>query len=165
MNQRRTETMKPCRQGSLLELASGLLPQKAGDQETPISAALLKTVDLGLGAIIFVAPHLFGGRHPLGRFVIVALCVVTAIAWFARQLVLPHATMDSLLCLDCPGAGGGWWWSCNWYPSLPTGCRHFLRDWPNCCHSGRTQVHLARTWEPGRPCPLLPRIHDSHWLP
>ncbi|QEG36653.1 O-antigen ligase family protein [Bythopirellula goksoeyrii] len=57
------------------------------DCESPISAALLKTVDLGLGAIIFVAPHLFGGRHPLGRLVIVALCVATAIAWFARQLL------------------------------------------------------------------------------
>ncbi|TWU23795.1 O-antigen ligase family protein [Bythopirellula polymerisocia] len=76
--------------------------QKAGDQKTLLSAALLKTVDLGIGAIIFVAPHLFGGRHPLGRFVIVALCVATAIAWFARQFVLPQAKATRVVAWIVP---------------------------------------------------------------
>lgn len=60
--------------------------------ESPLSAALLKTVDLGLGAVVFVAPYLLGGRHPLGHFVIMACCVATAIAWFARQLISTNPT-------------------------------------------------------------------------
>ncbi|QEG36171.1 hypothetical protein Pr1d_34800 [Bythopirellula goksoeyrii] len=57
------------------------------DCESSISAALMQTVDLGLGTIIFVAPYMYGGRNPLGRLVIVALCVLTTLAWFARQLL------------------------------------------------------------------------------
>ena len=57
----------------------------------PLADALLKTVDLGLGTLLFVSPHLFGGKHPYGRLVVVALCVVVAIAWFARQMLLSDA--------------------------------------------------------------------------
>ena len=47
----------------------------------------LKLVDFGIGSLIFAGPHLFGGRHMLGRFVILSLCVVTALAWFSRQVL------------------------------------------------------------------------------
>lgn len=49
---------------------------------------LLRVVDLALLALIFVAPYFMGGRHPVGRFVIVLLIVVAACAWFARQCLL-----------------------------------------------------------------------------
>lgn len=48
----------------------------------------LKIVDYSLAGVIFVGPHIFGGRHLLGRFVILSLCVAAAIAWCARQLAL-----------------------------------------------------------------------------
>ena len=38
--------------------------------------------------VVFVAPLFFGGRHELGRFVFVVLCVVAAIAWSIRQAML-----------------------------------------------------------------------------
>ncbi len=64
---------------------------KGASHESSVSAALLTTVDVGLGAIIFIGPHLLGGRHPLGRFVIVTLSVVIAIAWFARKILAANA--------------------------------------------------------------------------
>lgn len=42
-------------------------------------------MDYGLAAIVFVTPLLFGGRHPIGQFVFVALCGFVATTWFARQ--------------------------------------------------------------------------------
>ena len=46
---------------------------------------LLRVVDLGLAGVIFVAPLFLGGRHPLGKLVLVSLICVTALAWLARQ--------------------------------------------------------------------------------
>jgi O-antigen ligase/tetratricopeptide (TPR) repeat protein len=57
----------------------------SGGGDERIAAACLRVVDLGLGVVIFVGPHLLGGRHLLGRFAIVGACVVTAIAWFVGQ--------------------------------------------------------------------------------
>lgn len=48
-------------------------------------------VDAGLCGIIFVAPYFFGGRHDLGRLLLVSMIAVTAVAWFARQAMLPAA--------------------------------------------------------------------------
>ncbi len=63
-------------------------------QSTGVSLddACLRVVDVGLWAVVFVAPLLFGGRHNLGRFVFVALCVVISLAWFIRQAVLGNGT-------------------------------------------------------------------------
>lgn len=51
-------------------------------------AASLHLVDASIAGVIFVGPHVFGGRHFLGRFVILACCVVAAVAWFSRQMCL-----------------------------------------------------------------------------
>ncbi len=56
-----------------------------------VAARLLAVVDAGLLATICLAPFVFGGRHDLGRLVFVSLVGLTAIAWFARQSVLPKA--------------------------------------------------------------------------
>jgi O-antigen ligase/tetratricopeptide (TPR) repeat protein len=40
---------------------------------------------------VCVAPFVFGGRHDVGRLVFVALVGLTAVAWFARQSLLPKA--------------------------------------------------------------------------
>lgn len=60
------------------------------NDEGSVTSVCLKVVDLGIGAIIFVGPHLLGGRHLLGRFAIVAACVVTATAWFIGQYFNQH---------------------------------------------------------------------------
>ena len=59
---------------------------------TPSAAAggrgddlFLKVVDAALAGCIFVVPMLFGGRHPLGHLVLVALAVTAAAAWTVRQ--------------------------------------------------------------------------------
>jgi O-antigen ligase/tetratricopeptide (TPR) repeat protein len=46
---------------------------------------MLFVVDIGLCAILCVAPFIFGGRHDLGRLVFVLLIGVTSVAWFLRQ--------------------------------------------------------------------------------
>ncbi len=52
---------------------------------------LLRIVDAGLFSVICIAPFIFGGRHDLGRLVLVLLVAVTALAWFARQAAIPAA--------------------------------------------------------------------------
>ncbi len=44
-----------------------------------------RLVDIGLLGVIFVAPLAMGGRHPIGRFILVALVAVMAVSWFCRQ--------------------------------------------------------------------------------
>lgn len=56
-----------------------------------VASKLLLAVDAGLGAIICVAPFVFGGRHDLGRLVFVSLVAFISLAWFARQCLLPQA--------------------------------------------------------------------------
>lgn len=56
-----------------------------------VADQLLTVVDVGLGGIIFVAPYFFGGRHDVGRLVLVSLVAVMATAWFLRQIILPVA--------------------------------------------------------------------------
>jgi O-antigen ligase/tetratricopeptide (TPR) repeat protein len=60
----------------------------AGSGSDFANSTLLKAVDFGIGAIIFVGPFMLGGRHPMGRFVILTLCVLTALAWFWRQTLI-----------------------------------------------------------------------------
>lgn len=52
---------------------------------------LLRVVDAGLCGVIFIAPYFFGGRHDMGRLLLVSIIAVTACAWFARQALLPAA--------------------------------------------------------------------------
>ncbi len=67
---------------------SGSRSSVRGENQDRAAAACLKIVDYSMWAIVFVGPHLFGGRHLLGRFVILSLCVVASVAWFARQLLV-----------------------------------------------------------------------------
>ncbi len=46
---------------------------------------LLIVVDICLAAVLCVAPFIFGGRHDLGRLVMLSLIAVAAVAWSARQ--------------------------------------------------------------------------------
>jgi O-antigen ligase/tetratricopeptide (TPR) repeat protein len=63
----------------------------AGNGPDFANSTLLKAVDFGIGSIIFVGPFMLGGRHPMGRFAILALCVATAVTWFWRQTIISPA--------------------------------------------------------------------------
>lgn len=52
---------------------------------------LLRIVDGGLCGVIFVAPYFFGGRHDMGRLLLISIIAATSTAWFARQALLPTA--------------------------------------------------------------------------
>ncbi|MHB8956211.1 MAG: O-antigen ligase family protein [Pirellulaceae bacterium] len=51
----------------------------------PFDAGLLRVVDAGLAGLIFVAPLLMAGRHPIGRLVFIGLTCLVTIAWAVRQ--------------------------------------------------------------------------------
>ena len=59
--------------------------------DRPAADVLLRVVDAGLCGVIFVAPYFFGGRHDMGRLLLVSIIAVTATAWFIRQSMLPVA--------------------------------------------------------------------------
>jgi O-antigen ligase len=61
------------------------------DACSSLDNVLLQVVDLGLIGVICVAPFFFGGRHDLGRLVVVSLIALTAAAWFIRQALLKKA--------------------------------------------------------------------------
>jgi O-antigen ligase/tetratricopeptide (TPR) repeat protein len=63
---------------------------------------LLRLVDTGLISILCVAPFFFGGRHDLGRFVLLMLIAVTSAAWFARQAILPSARWNHTAAFAIP---------------------------------------------------------------
>ena len=52
--------------------------------ENPWDRILLQAVDAGLASILFVAPLVMGGRHPLGRLVLLTLIALTTTAWLLR---------------------------------------------------------------------------------
>ncbi len=54
-------------------------------RESPLAIACLQLVDVSLLGVIFLAPLFFGGRHLLGRFVLIALTSIAAIAWCVYQ--------------------------------------------------------------------------------
>ena len=59
---------------------------------TTLGDMLLKVVDLGMVAIVLATALLFGGRHPLGTFTLVAMCGLVSLAWFVRQSIIANAT-------------------------------------------------------------------------
>lgn len=65
-------------------LSSGKRPASTS---LSVESVCLQVVDLALLGVIFVAPLFFGGRHDLGRFVLVLLCAVLAVAWSIRQAI------------------------------------------------------------------------------
>jgi O-antigen ligase len=68
----------------------GTVVPRAGNNR--LELFLLRIVDCGLIGIICIAPFFFGGRHDVGRLVLVSLIAVTAVAWFLRQATLGAAT-------------------------------------------------------------------------
>ncbi|QDS99812.1 O-antigen ligase family protein [Adhaeretor mobilis] len=58
---------------------------------------LLQTVDLGLLGVLFLAPLFLGGRHDLGRLVLVVLIALVAIAWHVGQALVKEAVTSSKL--------------------------------------------------------------------
>ncbi len=67
-------------------------PRERESTESPAAKVCLQIVDACLLGVIFVAPLFFGGRHPIGRFVFIALACIAAVAWFTHQVLLDHAT-------------------------------------------------------------------------
>ncbi|MBC8876654.1 MAG: O-antigen ligase family protein [Planctomycetes bacterium] len=51
----------------------------------PADGVALQLVDTGLLAVLFVAPLFMGGRHPLGRLVLVSIVCATALTWLIGQ--------------------------------------------------------------------------------
>ena len=49
---------------------------------------LLSVVDAGFAGVVFIAPLIMGGRHPVGRLIFVLATVVVSTAWFGRQCLL-----------------------------------------------------------------------------
>jgi len=60
------------------------------DGVNKLDVMLLKIVDGGLAACIFLVPLLLGGRQALGQLVLVGLAVVIAAAWIVRQCIARH---------------------------------------------------------------------------
>jgi len=56
-----------------------------------VPSFLLGVVDLGVAGILFLAPLVMGGRHPLGKLVFVSLVGLIGVAWCARQCMLSRA--------------------------------------------------------------------------
>ncbi len=54
-------------------------------ENSQLDQGLLKVVDGGLAACIFLVPLLMGGRQALGQLALVSLAVVVAVAWMLRQ--------------------------------------------------------------------------------
>ena len=52
-----------------------------------LDATLLKVVDGGLAACIFLVPFLLGGRQALGQLVLIGLAVLVTSAWMIRQSI------------------------------------------------------------------------------
>lgn len=63
-------------------------PPSAGEQ---LDAWLLRCVDAGLAAVIFLVPLILGGRGPGGQLVLVALTLWLAVCWCLRQSLVPEA--------------------------------------------------------------------------
>ncbi|HJS09425.1 MAG TPA: hypothetical protein VJ809_17280, partial [Pirellulales bacterium] len=68
---------------------------------------LLRVVDGGLVSILCVAPFFFGGRHDLGRLVLLFLIAVTSAAWFARQAVRSSACWNRSVAYIIPLLAAG----------------------------------------------------------
>ncbi|HUT11602.1 MAG TPA: O-antigen ligase family protein [Thermoguttaceae bacterium] len=60
-------------------------PAGDGPPGAPFDRWLLKVVDLGLAACIFIVPLLMGGRQALGQLALVSLAAGVALVWTLRQ--------------------------------------------------------------------------------
>lgn len=67
--------------------------QATTEVQQKLSRVLLWAVDLGIIAVLFVAPLFMGGRHPVGRLVFVACVCWVAVAWTLRQCFANRATL------------------------------------------------------------------------
>ena len=70
-------------------------PLKVPPDDSPLPSLLLRVVDLGLISMLFFAPLFMGGRHPVGRLVLVSIVAIMGTAWFLRQCLLQRAVWRS----------------------------------------------------------------------
>ena len=70
-------------------------PLKLPSHDSPLPSLLLRVVDLGLISMLFFAPLFMGGRHPVGRLVLVSIVAIMGTAWFLRQCLLQRAVWRS----------------------------------------------------------------------
>ena len=59
------------------------------DSGSSLTGLPLKVIDLGILAVVFLAPLFMGGRGPVGKFVFVCIICLTAVAWAVVQCRLP----------------------------------------------------------------------------
>ncbi len=62
-----------------------------GRSTRPRGAPFEQLVDVGLLAVLFLAPLFMGGRHPLGRLVVVSIVCATAVTWIIGQCTAKSA--------------------------------------------------------------------------
>jgi len=65
--------------------------RRGDSSESPAAVVCLQIVDACLLSTIFLAPLLFGGRTPVGRFALIAIACLAGVAWFTRQALLKQA--------------------------------------------------------------------------
>ncbi|NQT14787.1 MAG: hypothetical protein HQ582_18685, partial [Planctomycetes bacterium] len=58
----------------------------------PLAQLMLRVVDTGIAASIFVVPMAMGGRHALGRLALTSISIAIAMAWLVRQAVRGNGT-------------------------------------------------------------------------
>ncbi len=59
--------------------------------ESLVAEICLQIVDACLFGTLFLAPLFFGGRTPVGRFVLITIACLASVAWFTRQAILKRA--------------------------------------------------------------------------
>jgi O-antigen ligase/tetratricopeptide (TPR) repeat protein len=60
--------------------------------ESLLAQSSLHVVDAGFLGMLFIAPLFFGGRHDMGRLVVVLLAIMVSLAWCCRQIVREGGT-------------------------------------------------------------------------
>ena len=60
------------------------------DDCSSLNALPGKIVDLGILAVVFLAPLFMGGRGPVGKFVLVSLVCLTVVVWAVAQCRLAN---------------------------------------------------------------------------
>ena len=65
----------------------------ATEFQQSVSRMLLRAVDLGIAAVLFVAPLFMGGRHPVGRLVFVACVCWVVVTWLLHRCIVRRAAL------------------------------------------------------------------------
>ena len=74
--------------GSVKNATSGPTGAVGAPADSQAARFLLRIVDAGMAAAIFVVPMIMGGRQAPGRLALTSIAVIIALAWLARQCFL-----------------------------------------------------------------------------